>query len=73
MELKSDMDFVELYARRLKENNSLFSQQKVLIESQMKSSRSFFKNFLKGNFKKNARDYLKKRGLIKFKSDKVVE
>ena len=63
MELKNDIDFIDLYARRLKEDNSLFSQQKVLIESQMKSSRSFFRNFFRGDFKKNARDYLKKRGL----------
>ena len=68
MKLKNDMDFVELYARKLRNNNKLFSQQKVLIESQMKSSRSFFKNMFEKNFKKGARKYLKERGLIKFKN-----
>lgn len=67
MELKTDMDFVELYAQRLKEDNSLFKQQKILIESQMKSSKSFFRNMFGKNFKKGAREYLKKRGLILIK------
>ena len=64
MALKNDLDFVELYANKLKKDNSLFSQQKMLIESQIKSSRSFFNNFGK-EFKKKAREYLRKRGLIK--------
>lgn len=68
MELKTDMDFVELYANRLKNDARLFAQQKILIESQMKASQSFFKNAFGKNFKKGARDYLKKMGLIKFKN-----
>ena len=61
-----DLDYVELYAKKLRENSSLFKQQKKLIESQMHSSSSVFrKMFLTGNdFKINAREYLKKIGLI---------
>jgi hypothetical protein len=62
---KTDMDYVEIYAENLKTNPELFKQQKMLIESQMKSSRSFFQNRFKGkDFKIEARKYLKDRGLI---------
>jgi len=55
------MDYVEFYAEKLKENNSYFSQQKIIIESQIKASSELFKKkFGKGkDFKKNARKYLK--------------
>lgn len=62
--MRKDIDYVELYAEKLKNDNRLFKQQKVLIESQMKSSSSFFKNAFKGNFKRNARAYLKKTGIL---------
>ena len=59
------MDYVDLYANLLKNNNGIFKQQKMLIESQMKSSRSFFKNAFAGkDFKKAAREYLKVVGKI---------
>ena len=61
---KTDLDYVELYSEKLREDSSLFKQQKVLIESQMKSSRSVFKNFFGKNFKLNARKYLRGIGLI---------
>ncbi len=65
---KKDLDYVELYAKKLKKDNSLFAQQKKLIESQMKSSHSLFANsFLDKDFKTNARKYLWKRGLLKIK------
>lgn len=61
MKPRTDMDYVELYAKKLKEDNSLFRQQKKLIESQLKSSSSLFKNmFGKADFKENARKYLRK-------------
>jgi len=61
-----DLDYVKLYSEKLKENNSLFKQQKILIESQLEGSRSIFKNmFFKNNFKENARKYLKDIGLLK--------
>lgn len=61
----TDMDYVELYAKKLREDNKLFEQQKKLIESQMKSSSSLFKNKFGGkNFKENARKYLKSVGII---------
>lgn len=59
------IDYVKFYAERLKQDNSIFKQQKLLIESQLKSSSSLFKNMFKKNFKEEARCYLKKRGLIK--------
>jgi hypothetical protein len=63
---KTDLDYVEIYAENLRDNPKLFNQQKVFIESQMKSSRSFFQNLFKGkDFKTEARKYLKGRGLIK--------
>jgi len=63
---KTDMDYVKLFASKLREDNSLFKQQKKLIESQLHSSRELFrKRFGTGkNFKKNARAYLRKIGLI---------
>ncbi|MBU1051121.1 MAG: hypothetical protein KJ718_01050 [Nanoarchaeota archaeon] len=62
-----DMDYVKLFAEKLKKDNSLFKQQKMLIESQLQASRSLFRNmFGTGEeFKKNARIYLRKVGLIK--------
>lgn len=61
---KTNLDYVEMYAKKLKTDNSLFSQQKILIESQIKISQSFFINSFGENFKEKAREYLRKRGLI---------
>ena len=59
MKPKTDLDYVELYARKLKNDNSLFRQQKKLIESQLKSSSSLFRNmFGKSGFKEKAREYI---------------
>ncbi len=58
-------DYVEIYATALKNNNKLFEQQRMLINSQMQSSRSFFtKLFADRDFKVAARDYLKSVGKI---------
>lgn len=63
---KTDEDYVLLYAEALKKNPRLFEQQRIIINSQIKSSKSFFKNLFKGkDFKTEARKYLKGRGLIK--------
>jgi len=62
---KTDLDYVEIYAKKLKTDNGLFSQQKNFIESQLKISQSFFLNNFGENFNAKAREYLKKRGLIK--------
>ncbi len=63
---KKDSDYVKLYAEKLKEDNSLFVQQKKLIESQIKSSVSLFTNNFSGkDFKTNARRYLQGRKLLK--------
>jgi len=66
MNFKNDMDYVLFYAEKLKNDNSFFLQQKMLVESQMKSSFEIFKNkFGKGaSFKKDARVYLKNMKLI---------
>lgn len=63
----NDLDYVEIYAKRLKEDNSYFKQQKGFIESQFKSSHCLFNHsFGKGqNFKRHARQYLRERGLLK--------
>jgi len=58
------LDYVELFATSVREDNSLFKQQKKLIEAQLKGSSSLFKQMFKGNFKANARKYLKERKLI---------
>lgn len=62
MKPKKDMDYVELYATKLKNDNRVFKEQKELIESQLESSQSIFKKmFGKKNFKANARKYLKNK------------
>ncbi|MBW2981856.1 hypothetical protein KY343_03155 [Candidatus Woesearchaeota archaeon] len=61
-----DIDYVKLYAEKLKSNPDLFKQQKMLIESQLHASSSLFNNMFAGkNFKENARKYLKNVGLTK--------
>ena len=65
MKQLSDIDYVELYANKLKHDNSLFKQQKMLIESQLKASSSVFRNMFAGeNFKEKARAYLRSIGLL---------
>tara|TARA_Y100000310_G_scaffold92989_1_gene90568 strand:+ start:1948 stop:2136 length:189 start_codon:yes stop_codon:yes gene_type:complete len=60
-----EIDYVKLYAEELKKNPALFKQQKMLIESQYKASRSLFRNMFKGeDYKKKAREYLKGIGLL---------
>ena len=60
-----NIDYIKLYAEKLKNNHQLFSQQKMLIESQLYASSSLFKKMFEGHdFKENARKYLRKRGLI---------
>jgi len=61
---KTDLDYVELYALKLRDDNSIFRQQKMLIESQLQSSSELFKKMFGKNFKDNARKYLRIRGLI---------
>lgn len=64
MKLKNDLDYVKLYAEKLRENKNLFEQQKKLINSQLKGSSSLFKEmFKKKNFNFEARKYLKSVGL----------
>ena len=66
VKLKTDLDYVGLYSEKLKSNSELFNQQKMLINSQIKASKSLFGNFGKEKeFKLNARKYLRGIGLIK--------
>lgn len=62
----SDMDYVQLYAEKLKSDPSLFASQKLLIDSQLKASHSLFSNAFgpEPEFRKNARAYLRKVGLL---------
>lgn len=63
--LITNLDYIVLYAETLKKDNSLFKQQKSLIESQLNANHSLSKNmFSQENFKKEAREYLKRLGLI---------
>jgi len=65
MKKLKNTDYVELYAKKLKNDNSLFKQQKMLIESQLKASSSVFRNmFAEDNFKEKARAYLRNIGLL---------
>ena len=63
---RTDLDYVEFYANKLKMDNSLFRQQKILIESQLHGSSDLFRKMFgtKNNFKINARKHLKGIGLI---------
>lgn len=62
----NDLDYVELFASKLKEDNHLFDQQKKIIEAQLKMSLSLFRNLFKDrDFKFEAREYLRKRLIIK--------
>ncbi len=63
---KTDLDYIEFYANKLKKSNFIFKQQRMLIESQLQSSSSIFKKMFgtQKNFKNNARKYLKGIGLI---------
>ncbi|MCK5149516.1 hypothetical protein KAJ87_01155 [Candidatus Pacearchaeota archaeon] len=58
---KTDLDYIELYAEKLRENPKFFKQQKELIESQLKSSSALTKKrFSKKDFKDKVRIHLKK-------------
>lgn len=63
---KTDLDYIELYAHRLKNDNSFFKQQKTLIESQLHGSSELFRKMFgtQNSFKINARKHLKGIGLI---------
>ena len=62
---KSDLDYIEIYAKKLKENPNFFKQQKELIESQLSSSSDLTKKRFSGeNFKTQARDHLKEIGVV---------
>jgi hypothetical protein len=60
----SDLDYVVIYANKLKRHKELFEQQKKLVENQFKASSSLFKNSFGRDFKLNARKYLKGVELI---------
>jgi hypothetical protein len=61
----TDLDYIQLYAEKLKENPKLFKQQKDLIESQLLSGAALVKKrFSNGDFKTQARIHLKEIGVI---------
>lgn len=63
---KESLDYIEIYAKALKENPKHFKEQKMLIESQLNSSKELFmKRFGKGKiFRFNARRYLENIGRL---------
>ncbi len=60
MQKMNDMDYVKIYAKKLREDNMLFVQHKKLVDSQINSSRSLFKRMFGEEFNKKAREYLRK-------------
>ena len=62
--MKTNEEYVIFYARQLKENKKYFKQQKIIIDSQIKSSREIFGKKFGKNFKENARKYLREIGLL---------
>ncbi len=68
MKPMNNLDYVKVYSKKMRLDKSLFDQQKRLIEDQLKSSSSLFREMFKNkDFKLNARKYLKSVGLIKTK------
>ena len=62
---KTKLDYVEFYAKKIKENPKLFKQHKEMIDSQLESSSEIMKKRFSGkDFKTSARRYLKNIGLI---------
>ncbi len=62
---RTDLDYIEVYAKKLIENPKFFKQQKELIESQLSISSDLTKKrFSKENFKTQARAHLKKIGVF---------
>lgn len=60
-----DLDYVELYAQKIRDDPALFKQQQGLIRSQLQASSSLFRKMFSGkDFKTEARKYLKGRGLL---------
>ncbi len=66
MKTKTRMDYIKIYAERLRKDNAMFKQQKMLIESQLQSSSQIFRSMFGDgkDFEKNARTYLRKVGMI---------
>ena len=74
MSKAKETDYVTLFAERLKKDPTLFTQQKMLIESQLHSSAEFFAKMFSGkDFKKSARVYLRGIGLLNSGSKKPQE
>lgn len=60
----NDLDYVQLYAEKMRKDNTLFKQQKKLIEAQLRGSSSLFRKMFSENFEVQAREYLRKVGLL---------
>jgi len=57
---KTDLDYVELYAEKLKKNNKFFKQQKELIDSQLSASSDLTRKRFPGkDFKTQIRSHLR--------------
>ncbi|MCX6750023.1 MAG: hypothetical protein NTZ83_01045 [Candidatus Pacearchaeota archaeon] len=62
---KTDLDYVILYAEKLKENPKFFVQQKELIDSQLTASSELTKKrFSKTDFKNSVRKHLREIVII---------
>jgi len=62
---EEDIDYVEIYAEKLKNNPKFFKQQKELIDSQLTISSDLTKKrFSKENFKSEVREHLRGIGVL---------
>jgi len=60
-----ELEFIEYFAIRLRNDNRLFNLQKEIVEGHIHSLNKYFKNkFGDKNFKENAREYLKRMDII---------
>lgn len=65
----NEIDYVEFYANAMKKDSRVFEQQKKLLESQMTSSTSLFRNmFGTKDFERHARLYLVRTGVLERQS-----
>jgi len=63
----SNFDYIDFYVQKMNEDPvNYFEQHKEFINAQIKGSNSLFSNMFKdGDFKIQAREYLRNRGILK--------
>ncbi|MBI2133415.1 hypothetical protein HYU11_01895 [Candidatus Woesearchaeota archaeon] len=65
MKSAKNIDYIRLHAEKIRKDSRHFAQQKMLIDSQIQASRSFFQRKFSGkDFNTEARKHLKGIGLL---------